>query len=167
VYEVELIARTHARDAFDCGVEALNSYLQHTARQHTERGISRTFVLVQVGAQPPKPVIGYFTINICQVRSEMLPPHLASRLPREISGLRLGRLAVARTHQGQGIGKLLLRQAMRKVLDVFHLSGGIGLFVDAKDDAAKAYYEQFGFIPLRSNPLELFLPLATIEVGFT
>jgi len=37
------------------------------------------------------------------------------------------------------------------------------LFVDAKDDEAKAYYEQFGFIPLPDNPLQLFLPVQTIR----
>jgi hypothetical protein len=35
--------------------------------------------------------------------------------------------------------------------------------VDAKDNKAKAYYEQFGFIQLPDNPLELFLPLATLR----
>jgi len=38
------------------------------------------------------------------------------------------------------------------------------LFVDAKDHAAKKYYEQFGFVPLPPDELELFLPLQTIRV---
>ena len=49
----------------------------------------------------------------------------------------------------------------RKVLGVFESAGGIGLFVGAKDNAAKAYYQRFGFVPLPENPLQLFLPLQT------
>jgi hypothetical protein len=52
---------------------------------------------------------------------------------------------------------------MKKFVEVFDSVGGIGLFVDAKDDAATAYYEQFGFVPLPDNPLQLFLPLQTIR----
>jgi hypothetical protein len=52
---------------------------------------------------------------------------------------------------------------MRKVLEVFESAGGIGMFVDAKDEIAKRYYVRFGFISLPDNPLLLFLPLKTIH----
>ena len=52
---------------------------------------------------------------------------------------------------------------MKKFVEVFESVGGIGLFVDAKDEAARAYYERFGFVPLSDNPLQLFLPLQTIQ----
>lgn len=55
---------------------------------------------------------------------------------------------------------------MGKLLEVFNTAGGIGLFVDAKDQEAKRYYEQFGFVPLPSNDLELFLPVRTIQEAF-
>ena len=48
-------------------------------------------------------------------------------------------------------------------MEIFNTAGGIGLFVDAKDQEAKRYYEQFGFVPLPSNELELFLPVKTIQ----
>ena len=52
---------------------------------------------------------------------------------------------------------------MQKFMEIFHTAGGIGLFVDAKDQEAKRYYEQFGFVSLPSNELELFLPVKTIQ----
>jgi len=52
---------------------------------------------------------------------------------------------------------------MTKFLEIFNTAGGIGLFVDAKDQQAKRYYEQFGFVPLPANDLELFLPVETIQ----
>jgi hypothetical protein len=52
-------------------------------------------------------------------------------------------------------------------MEIFNTAGGIGLFVDAKDQAAKRYYEQFGFVPLPSSELELFLPVKTIQEALT
>ena len=163
MFKLELLSRAHDRDAFDCGSEPLNNYLKQTARQHTERGISRTYVLVEESASESKPVAGYFTLNICQLRAEQLPAEMARRLPREVAGVKLGRLAVAKSRQRQGLGRLLLVAAMKKFVEVFDSAGGIGLFVDAKHNEAKTYYERFGFIPMPDNPLLLFLPLQTIR----
>lgn len=161
--KVELLARSHDRDGFDCGSEPLNLFLKSTARQHAERGISRTFVLVDDNAQPPEPILGFFALNLCQIKSDSLAPQPGKKLPRDVAGVRLGRLAVAKSFQRQGLGRLLLIAAMEKVMEIFETAGGIGLFVDAKDDEAKRYYEQFGFVPLPSNELQLFLPVETIR----
>jgi len=163
VRKIELLKKLHDRDGFDCGSEPLNLFLKQTARQHAERGISRTFVLVDEGASASKPVIGFFSLNLCQIKSESLSPPEAKKLPRDVSGIRLGRLAVAKAYQRQGIGKILLVAAMGKFIEIFNAAGGIGLFVDAKDQEARRYYEQFGFIALPSNELELFLPVRTIQ----
>jgi ribosomal protein S18 acetylase RimI-like enzyme len=163
VHKIELLAKSHDRDGFDCGSEPLNLFLKQTARQHAERGISRTFVLVEEAAPAPKPIIGFFSLNICQIKSESLTPQEAKKLPRDVAGVRLGRLAVAKTYQRQGIGKTLLVAAMGKFIEIFNSAGGIGLFVDAKDQDAKRYYEQLGFVSLPSNELELFLPVKTIQ----
>jgi len=163
VRKIELLAKAHDRENFQCGSEPLNLFFQQTARQHAARGISRTFVLVEEDAPEPKPVLGFFALNLCQVRSEILPADEARKFPRDVSGIRLGRLAVARDFQRQGIGKILVVAAMRKFLEIHNTAGGIGLFVDAKDPDAKRYYEQFGFVQLPSNELQLFLPVATIR----
>jgi GNAT superfamily N-acetyltransferase len=163
VRKIELLAKSHNRGGFDCGSEPLNLFLKQTARQHATRGISRTFVLVEESASEPKPIRGFFSLNLCQIKSESLSAEEARKLPRDVSGIRLGRLAVAKEHQRQGIGKTLLIAAMGKFLEIFNTAGGIGLFVDAKDQDAKRYYEQFGFVPMPSNELELFLPVRTIQ----
>ena len=162
---IEPLAKSHDRDGFDCGSEPLNLFLKQTARQHAVRGISRTFVLVEEGASERKPILGFFSLNLCQMKAESLSEEEAKRLPRDVSGVRLGRLAVARDYQRQGIGKTLLVAAMGKFIEIFNTAGGIGLFVDAKDQEAKRYYEQFGFVSLPSNELELFLPVKTIQEG--
>lgn len=163
MHKIERLAKTHDREAFDCGSEPLNLFLRQTARQHAERGISRTFVLVDEASSAPKPIVGYFSLNLCQIKSEALTPAEARKLPRDVAGVRLGRLAVAKAHQRQGLGQALLVAAMGKFLEIYQTAGGIGLFVDAKDLDAKRYYEQFGFVPMPSNELELFLPVKTIQ----
>ncbi len=161
--KIELLTKAHDRTGFDCGSEPLNLFLKQTARQHAERGISRTFVLVEENAAEPKQILGFFSLNLCQIKSDTLSAEEARRLPRDVSGIRLGRLAVAKGLQRQGIGKLLLVGALTKFMEIFNTAGGIGLFVDAKDQDARHYYEQFGFVSLPSNDLELFLPVKSIQ----
>ena len=161
--KVELLDATHDRGGFDCGVEPLNRYLQQIARQHIAKGISKTFVLVDEHAATPKPVLGFFTISLCQVLGQQVPAKWAKKLPEQIPAMRLGRLAVAQTQQGAGYGKVLLVEALHRIARVADLAGGIGLFVDAKDEAAAAFYARFGFDPTPSGPLTLFMPAETIR----
>jgi ribosomal protein S18 acetylase RimI-like enzyme len=164
VRKLETLARSHDRESFDCGSGPLNSFLKQTARQHAARGISRTFVLVEEDdAAEPKRILGFFSLNLCQLKADALPPEQARRFPRAVPGVRLGRLAVAKEMQRQGIGRTLLVGAMGKFMEIFNTAGGIGLFVDAKDEAAKRYYERFGFVSLPDNGLQLFLPVETIQ----
>jgi len=167
VRKIERLAKSHDRDGFDCGSELLNLFLKQTARQHAARGISRTFVLVEEGASEPKPILGFFSLNLCQIKSGSLSTEEAKKLPRDVSGIRLGRLAVAKEYQRRGVGKTLLVAAMGKFMEIFNTASGIGLFLDAKDHDAKRYYEQFGFVALPSNELELFLPVKTIQAALT
>lgn len=159
---IQPLSPEHDRPGFDCGNEPLNRYLKETARQHSERGISRTFVLVDTDSPTPRPILGYYTLNLCQIAAEELPPETAKRLPRKVGALKLGRLAIAREHQRKGFGKVLLADALMKCVQVSGQAGGIGLFVDAKDEAARVYYERFGFVSLSPDPLQMFLPMQSI-----
>jgi GNAT superfamily N-acetyltransferase len=163
VLKIELLEATHDRSGFDCGVDPLNRYLQQIARQHIAKGISKTFVLVDEHATVRKPVLGFFTISLCQVLGQQVPAKWAKKLPEQIPAMRLGRLAVALGHQGAGHGKALLVEALYRIARVAEIAGGIGLFVDAKDEAAAAFYARFGFEPTPSHPLTLFMPVETIR----
>jgi GNAT superfamily N-acetyltransferase len=151
VAEVQPLSRKHDREAFDCGSEALNAFLKTTARQHQDRGISRTFVLVEPDSAAPTRVIGFFALSACEGIASDLPPSLAKRLPRNLPTVLLGRLAVDRNFQGQGYGSALLVEAIRRVAATASQIGIAGLFVDAKDEGASAFYQKFGFVPLPSK----------------
>jgi len=157
---IEALNRNHDRARFDCGVVELNHYLKRIARQHLEKGISRTFVLVD--DSKPSEILGLFTLAACEVKSEILPEEFTKKYPRKVPVTKLARLAVDKRSQYQGLGSHMIMNAMEKVVAVSKNLGFVGFFVDAKDRNISEYYKRFGFIPLPDAPLKLFLPLQTI-----
>ncbi|MBJ6727340.1 GNAT family N-acetyltransferase [Geomesophilobacter sediminis] len=156
----------HDRSAFDCGETELNRYLQMTARQHLQKGIANTYVLVR--REEPSKILGYFTLSFLQVDLTELPAQYRNKLPKtSLPAAKLGRLAIDRKCQGNNYGRLLLVDAMRRVAGTIRNAAGvIGLFVDAKNPHVAAFYRKFGFIPLEENPLFLMLPQQTILAAF-
>jgi GNAT superfamily N-acetyltransferase len=163
VRKIEQLDSTHDRKNFDCGVEPLNRYLQQIAHQHLTKSIATTYVLVEDDAAIPKPILGFFTLTVCELHGEQVPLKWAKRLPEKIPAFRLGRLAVASDQQGAGLGKMLVFEAVRRVATVAAVASGIGLVVDAKDEAAGAFYTELGFEPAQLSPLTFFMPIATIR----
>lgn len=152
------------RTGFDCGESDLNGFLRKTARQHREKGISNTFVITEESS--PGTILGYFTLAFIEVSADRLPPAEGKKLPRAapLPAALLARLAVEKRFQGKGIGSLMVADALKRILTASIESGGVvGLFVDAKDELAVAFYRRFGFIPLTSTPRRLFLPLETLK----
>lgn len=101
-------------------------------------------------------------MTACEVLTEDLPEDLVRKLPRKIPGIRLGRLAVDRSVQGQGLGEHLLMDAIERSRRVLEHVGVHALFVDAKDERAAAFYRKYGFRPLPTDRLRLVLPLASL-----
>jgi len=158
---IERLSRRHHREGFDCGNPELNDYLRHTARQHTDKGLSRTDVLVDDEA--PTEVLGYVTVCLAEIITDSLPPQYGKKYPAKAHGVKLARLAVAQSRQRQGLGALMMIHAMRKAFQVADSTGISGLFVDAKDEAASRYYRRFGFIALPDSPHQMFMPPATLR----
>lgn len=162
---IELLDKHHNRDSFDCDSEALNKFIKQVARQHIQKGISRTFVLID--AEQPQTIIAFFTLTLCEIRVEKLPLQLSKKYPSKVPGVKLARLAVDKVYQRQGIGEILMIEAMKRALVVAENAGGIGLFVDAKDEFARTYYERYGFINLEGSCLELFCRCQRLYKGLS
>ena len=150
----------HNRSQFQSGSGDLDLWLRQTAQQHQKRGISKTFVAVD-DAEPAR-VLGFYALTACEISTQELPDELSRRLPRKVPGIRLGRLAVDRATQGQGLGELLLLDAIRRSRWVLEHVGVHALFVDAKDAKAAAFYRKYGFRSLPDQSLQLVLVLAGI-----
>ena len=95
-----------------------------------------------------------------------LPGDTLSKTPNyPIPAVRIGKLAVDKRFKGQGIGKLLLVDAFKRILSVEDIAIKV-VVVDAKDDAAAEFYMKFGFIRFQDNPGSLFIPLETVKKAF-
>ncbi len=157
----EPIGRHHDRKSFDCGDEELNFYLRRYARQNHEAGGAKTFVAVS--ETEPARILGFYTISPGAIAFANVPEALTRKLGRyDVPVFRLGRLAVDRSLQGQGLGGDLLLAAGVRALAVAAEVGGVALAIDAKDRSAVRWYERFGAVPLLDDPLKLILPLAVI-----
>ena len=158
------IGKLHDRKAFDCGEPVLNAYLQRFARQNHESGGAKTFVATPIGAA--ERVLGYYTLSPASIDYARTREVLRRGLGRyEVPAYRLGRLAVYRSVQGQGLGGGLLLAAGRRCLAVAQEVGGVALVIDAKSERAAAWYEGYGAVRLADAPLTLVLPLKTIALA--
>jgi ribosomal protein S18 acetylase RimI-like enzyme len=157
-YRIEPLSSGHDRRDFSCGAEALDRYLRTQASQDTRRRVATCFVAVEEGTNA---VAGFYTLAATSLLLADLPQDQARKLPRypAIPAILLGRLAVATAAKGQGLGAALITDAVTRA-DESRI-GAYALVVDAKDDAAKAFYERFGFIVLPGAATRLAIPMAT------
>ncbi len=146
-----------ATAAFDCGEAPLNDYLRHQASQDVRRGVARAFAATPVAAA--ERIAGFFTLSAASVQAEALPEAWRKKLPRyPVPVALLGRLAVDRLFQGQGLGSILLADACRKVSVASRTLAVAGIVVDAKTPAAAGFYRHFGFMEFPGQPMRLVLP---------
>jgi GNAT superfamily N-acetyltransferase len=154
----ELDTRRHDRVSFDCGVEVLNRYLRNLAAQHRAKGIATTFVLVD--PDQPDRILGYYTLSAATLSFETLTEADRKGLPAyPIPAVRIGRLAGAASARRQGIGELLLQNAVKRILQARGTLGVFAVVVEAKDAAAEAFYRKYGFRLCNADTRQLYLPL--------
>lgn len=157
-YRIEVLSDAHDRGTFQCGAPALDRYFREQVTQDIKRRVATCFVAVETASDA---VAGYYTLAATGVRLDALAPAVAKKLPRYpiVPAALLGRLAVVDSAKGKGLGTALMVDAIRRVargdLAVF------ALFVDAKDEAARAFYERHGFELLPGETNRLCLPIAT------
>ena len=151
--KIEKLARTHALDAFDCSEEALNRFLTRFALPNQQANASQTYVGLADDI-----VIGYYTLVVSEVAYDDAPDRLKKGLARHpVPLMLLARLAVDTSWKGKSIGAGLLKDAMLRTKQAAGIAGIRAFAAHAKDDAARAFYEYFGFMPSPTDPLHLFL----------
>lgn len=160
--QFQALQDSHDTAGFTCGVAALDQWLRSVARQHINKGISRTFCAVD--ADSPAQILGYYSLTVAELDTDKLPKDVARKLPRRAPLVLIGRLANAVTMRGQGIGSLLLIDALQRIVEVSNNVGVTLIMVDAKDDQAASFYRHYGFVPLPDTPLRLVLPVATAKL---
>ena len=158
-YIIEPLGPSHDRSGFRSGVEPLDRYFASQATQDIRRRISACFVAVERASGS---VVGFYTIATSSMPLLDIATATAKKLPRYplIPAVRVGRLAVAESHRGKKLGAALLADAIDRALR--SEIAAFAIVVDAKDDAAAAFYKHNGFIPFASTSLSLYLPLTAV-----
>ncbi len=160
-FRVEPLGNAHDRAAFRSGVGPLDDYLSRQARQDVARRVAVCFILTPDG----RTVAGFYTLSQYSVDLEGLPEEFARRLPRypKVPATLIGRLAVGAEFRGQGLGEFLLLDALRRAFEQSKQIASALVVVDAKDEAARRFYEHFHFLSLLDAPNRLFLPMKVVE----
>ncbi|MDQ0422965.1 ribosomal protein S18 acetylase RimI-like enzyme [Peteryoungia aggregata LMG 23059] len=158
----------HDRDNFSCGVETVDNYFRKTANKLAKAGNARVYVMTSEKGD----VIGFYALNAHSVDFTELPSCYARSRPSHgaIPAAFISMIGVDQRYAGQGYGGDLLADALLRIVQAAERIGIAVVILDVLDDGnpdlvqrRKALYLRYGFEPLPSNPLRLFIPVAAIR----
>jgi len=164
-YLTSLLTSEYKKEAFYCGKDLLDNYIHNQASQDLKRKLAVCFVL----PEKDNSLKGYYTLSNASIPQDQLPDTIKKIMPKGYLNLPttlLGRLAVDLKHQRNGIGELLLVDALKRSFDVSAENiGSMAVIVDPIDDDAVRFYKKYGFILLPGNG-KMFIPMKTIKELF-
>ena len=152
--------KKHERTNFDCDVPELNRYLLEQAGQDLRNDYVRLVVATEESLDK---IVGYYTLSHYSISLQDIPEKLQRKLPKyaHVPAVLLGRLAVDKTMQGQGLGAELMANAIFRSLD--YPSAWAVMVVNAKNNNACSFYKKFAFEPLTDNPMHLYVARKELE----
>jgi predicted GNAT family N-acyltransferase len=152
----------HDRAAFSCGNASLDHYIREQASQDIKRGLASVFVIAAKDAS--RTILAYSTLSSRELKLDQLPPEMTKKAGKYgyVGVTLLGRMAVAETCKGAGLGAFTLMNALDKSLAASKNVASWAVFVEAIDDTAASFYKKYGFIELPEDGHKLFLPMKTV-----
>lgn len=156
----EPLADHHEFGDFRSGEASLDDWLKRRARANQVSGASRTYAVCE-----HKRMIGYYALTSGLVMVESAPGRFRRNMPNPIPVAVLGRLAVDRDWQGQGIGRALFRDAALRVTHAADAIGIRGIVVHAISHEAKKFYVALGFDPSPREPMTLMITLSDVRAA--
>lgn len=150
----------HDRAAFSCGVPALDQYLKTQASQDRRSGVAAIYVLAD-----GKRILGYYSLAATGIERRAMPDEVTGKMPRYpiIPAYLIGRLAVDISLQGQGYGRGLLADALRRCVRLAVEVAAALVVVDAKDDSARTFYERTEFALFPEEPNRLYVTMGALR----
>ncbi len=156
---VRKLAATDQVDAFDCGENALNQFLQRYGLVNQKANSAQTYVCCEGDV-----VVGFYSLAVGSVDSEAAPSRMMKGLARHsVPVMILARLAVDKEHQRKGLGQALLKDALLRTAQAADIAGIRRLLVHAKDESARQWYESWEFETSPTDPYHLFLMLKDLK----
>ena len=160
--KIELLNPSLNKKDFCCGAIMLDNYLHTQASQDVKRKLCVVFALSEGTT-----IKGYYTLSNASIPAELMPEAIRKKMPGSYKTLPvtlLGRLAIDEKFKGQGLGGILLIDALRRSFSVAGESlGSIGVVVDPLDEGAVVFYKKFGFILLPDSG-KMFMPMADVAL---
>ena len=156
----EPLSAAHVLDGFDSGVASLDDWLRKRALPNQTSGASRTFVTCDAGR-----VVAYYALAASAIATESAPDSFRRNMPDPIPVVVLGRLAIARSHQGQRLGRSMFQDAAKRIVQTADTIGIRGLLVRAMSVEAKAFYLQLGLAPSPLEPMTLMATIANLRAA--
>lgn len=162
---IEPLGKVHDRQSFRSGAAEIDDWFRHRAGQDARRNVARVFVAVD--PDEPRHVRGFYSLGAYTIAIDELPNEAARKLPRydAIPAALIGRLTRNEQLAGQGMGALLLADALCRILTAAETLAVFAVVVDAKDARAAAFYQSFGFQLFPLHPKKLFLPTTTVRIA--
>lgn len=165
-FRIERLDAAHDRASFACESARQTDYFRTTARQHQEKRIASVFVMID---EVSGKVAGYYALSMHTIEAGTLPPETvkAVKLPKtgDLPAVLIGRLARDERYKGQRIGELIAVDAMARALRSSEQVAAVAVVADAENEAAARFWRRLNFIALPSQPLRLFLPMASVQAA--
>ena len=164
--------KRHDRSTFSCGTNRLDNFLKRTAKKHQAGGFTRVWVATD-GCE--RRVLGYYALNAHSLEAVDLPEALVRKAPRfgGIPAVYLSMIAVDRRYQGQGLGRFLLADALKRSVAAAVQIGVKAVVLDVIDDDGpevverrRAFYAAMGFQSFPSLPSRMFILVGTVRDSF-
>jgi GNAT superfamily N-acetyltransferase len=150
-FHTQALADYHRLTAFDCGKPELDLWLRDSARHAESHRTCRTFIW----HRGDNVVVAYFSLAAHLIERRTLPKKLAHGSPNQIPAVLLARLALDKTLHGQGLGGVLLSDALSRAITAGTHLGVRFVIVDAIDDQTAAFYRAYAFTPIPDDPHRL------------
>jgi GNAT superfamily N-acetyltransferase len=151
----EKLSAQHDVSEFDSGEPVLDDWLRRRALNNEASGASRTYVV-----RARRNVIGYYALSTGAIAHTHAPGRVKRNMPEPIPVVVLGRLAVDKGFHGMGVGTGLLRDAVLRALQVAEIAGVRAILVHAISEAAKRFYEKYGFVTSPVDPMTVMIATA-------
>lgn len=158
--------KLHDRKVFDCENEILNHYLQKQVNQDIKRKLCLCFVLQEEESNKIK---GFYTLSSNSIPQDLVPEDVRKKMPnsyKDLPTILLGRLAIDKDYRGQGYGRLLLIDSLKRSYKASQeVLGSIAVIVDPINEEAERFYLKYGFLKLPDSG-KMFLSMKTVEQLF-
>lgn len=156
----EKLNPSHQIGNFDSGNSQLDDWLKRRAWKNELEGASRTYVLC-VG----EVVVAYYCLANGAVAQTIATGRVRRNMPDPIPVMVIGRLAVDRQWQNQGIGRAMLRDAILRTLQASEIAGIRAILVHAISEEAKLFYQKYGFAASEIDPMILMVKVSDVIIS--